>query len=161
MRGVTSRGTSQSDLQLLDDGMTVWWHNARRTFSKSSGVLGCPMVYSTEYYWVVLCKNHRFHRKQNMFFGHSIPLGNRFRSTSPRVERKAQGAMRHLGRRILLRAETGSAGRNPASGLFCATPTICVTKCVAVPRTASLASLEENRRIVPFGAGWSTLRGRA
>ena len=29
------------------------------------------MVYSTEYCWVVLCKNYRFPRKQNMFFGHA------------------------------------------------------------------------------------------
>lgn len=28
----------------------------------------------TEYFWVVLCKNHRYHRQQNLFFGHKIPL---------------------------------------------------------------------------------------
>lgn len=33
------------------------------------------MAYDTQYYWVVLCKNHRFHKKQNIFFGHTIPLG--------------------------------------------------------------------------------------
>jgi hypothetical protein len=27
------------------------------------------------YYWVVVCKNHRFHNQQNQFFGHKIPLG--------------------------------------------------------------------------------------
>ena len=32
------------------------------------------MVYSTQYFWVVLCKNRRFHRRQNLFFSHSIPL---------------------------------------------------------------------------------------
>ena len=29
----------------------------------------------TEYFWVVLCKNHRFHKQQNLFFAHKIPLG--------------------------------------------------------------------------------------
>lgn len=28
----------------------------------------------TEYFWVVLCKNHRFHKQQNLFFAHKIPL---------------------------------------------------------------------------------------
>lgn len=28
-----------------------------------------------QYYWAVLCKNHRFHRQQNLFFAHKIPLG--------------------------------------------------------------------------------------
>lgn len=27
-----------------------------------------------QYYWAVLCKNHRFHRQQNLFFAHKIPL---------------------------------------------------------------------------------------
>lgn len=27
-----------------------------------------------EYFWVVLCKNHRYHKQQNLFFGHKIPL---------------------------------------------------------------------------------------
>ena len=27
------------------------------------------------YCWVVLCKNHWFHLRQNIFFGHRIPLG--------------------------------------------------------------------------------------
>jgi len=31
------------------------------------------MAYSGEYFWVVLCKNQRFHRKQNLY-RHSIPL---------------------------------------------------------------------------------------
>ncbi len=26
------------------------------------------------YVWVVVCKNHRFHVHQNLFFGHKIPL---------------------------------------------------------------------------------------
>lgn len=28
----------------------------------------------SEYFWVVRCKNHRFHKKQNLFFEHKIPL---------------------------------------------------------------------------------------
>jgi hypothetical protein len=27
-----------------------------------------------QYYWVVICKNQRFHAKNNAFFGHTIPL---------------------------------------------------------------------------------------
>lgn len=43
--------------------------------------LNCPEVdggcvrSDTCYYWAVICKNHRFHNKQNIFFGHKIPLG--------------------------------------------------------------------------------------
>jgi hypothetical protein len=32
------------------------------------------MSYSSQYFWVVLCKNRRFHKRQNLFFGHTIPL---------------------------------------------------------------------------------------
>ncbi len=32
------------------------------------------MTYNTEYFWVVLCKNRRYHKRQNLFFGHKIPL---------------------------------------------------------------------------------------
>jgi hypothetical protein len=28
----------------------------------------------SQYFWVVLCKNHKFHKRQNLFFGHKIPL---------------------------------------------------------------------------------------
>ncbi len=28
-----------------------------------------------EYCWVVICKNQAFHHRQNLFFGHKIPLG--------------------------------------------------------------------------------------
>jgi len=28
-----------------------------------------------EYFWVVVCKNHKFHNHQNIFSGHKIPLG--------------------------------------------------------------------------------------
>ena len=27
------------------------------------------------YCWVVICKNHKFHRHENLFSGHKIPLG--------------------------------------------------------------------------------------
>jgi Zn ribbon nucleic-acid-binding protein len=27
-----------------------------------------------QYFWVVLCKNHKFHKRQNLLFGHKIPL---------------------------------------------------------------------------------------
>ena len=30
---------------------------------------------NSQYVWVVVCKNHRFHVRQNLFFGHKIPLG--------------------------------------------------------------------------------------
>jgi len=29
---------------------------------------------SSQYFWIVLCKNRRFHKRQNLYFGHSIPL---------------------------------------------------------------------------------------
>lgn len=32
------------------------------------------LTYNTEYFWVVLCKNRRYHKRQNLFFGHKIPL---------------------------------------------------------------------------------------
>jgi hypothetical protein len=33
------------------------------------------MVYDREYFWVVLCKNERFHRKDNLSYVHQIALG--------------------------------------------------------------------------------------
>ena len=32
------------------------------------------LMADSEYFWVVLCKNHRFHKQQNLFFAHKIPL---------------------------------------------------------------------------------------
>jgi hypothetical protein len=32
------------------------------------------MSHDTCYYWVVICKNHRFHNRQNQLFGHKILL---------------------------------------------------------------------------------------
>jgi hypothetical protein len=32
------------------------------------------MVYTTEYFWVVICKNRRFHHKGNTSYAHQIPL---------------------------------------------------------------------------------------
>ena len=40
-----------------------------------------------QYCWVVACKNHWFHMRQNMFFGHKIPLGEADAFSSlPRLE---------------------------------------------------------------------------
>ena len=33
------------------------------------------MSVDSQYVWVVICKNHKFHKRQNLFFGHKIPLG--------------------------------------------------------------------------------------
>ena len=33
------------------------------------------MSFDSQYVWVVICKNHKFHKRQNLFFGHKIPLG--------------------------------------------------------------------------------------
>jgi len=33
------------------------------------------MNYSTDYFWIVNCKNHRFHHKGNLFYEHHIVLG--------------------------------------------------------------------------------------
>ena len=33
------------------------------------------MEYSTDYFWVVICKNHRFHHKNNTSYEHHIVLG--------------------------------------------------------------------------------------
>jgi hypothetical protein len=30
---------------------------------------------NADYYWVVICKNKRFHRHTNLLYGHKIPLG--------------------------------------------------------------------------------------
>jgi|GEM_PF-1301252 len=42
---------------------------------------GCDVFVETrmwdtsEYCWVVICKNHKFHHQKNQLFGHRIPLG--------------------------------------------------------------------------------------
>jgi hypothetical protein len=33
------------------------------------------MVYATDYFWVVVCKNQRFHHKGNTSYSHQIALG--------------------------------------------------------------------------------------
>ena len=33
------------------------------------------MVYTTKYFWVVICKNYRFHRKGNTSHAYQIALG--------------------------------------------------------------------------------------
>ncbi len=30
---------------------------------------------TSEYCWVVICKNHKFHHQKNQLYGHRIPLG--------------------------------------------------------------------------------------
>src|SRR5882762_3640430 len=32
------------------------------------------MSYESGYFWIVLCKNHKFHKDQNLLFEHRIPL---------------------------------------------------------------------------------------
>ena len=32
------------------------------------------MTYATDYFWVVICKNYRFHHKGNTSYAHQIPL---------------------------------------------------------------------------------------
>jgi len=41
------------------------------------------LTYNTEYFWVVLCKNRRYHKRQNLFFGHKIPLAETDAVMSP------------------------------------------------------------------------------
>jgi hypothetical protein len=41
------------------------------------------MEFSTEYYWVVLCKNQRFHHRQNLYAEHKILLGEADAYSSP------------------------------------------------------------------------------
>ncbi len=36
-----------------------------------------------EYCWVVICKNKLFHRKENRFYGHKIPLARTDAFSSP------------------------------------------------------------------------------
>lgn len=38
---------------------------------------------SSQYCWVVICKNKKFHRHDNLFFGHKIPLGETDALESP------------------------------------------------------------------------------
>jgi hypothetical protein len=41
------------------------------------------MEYELEYYWIVLCKNHHYHNKQNLSTGHPILLGETDSVSSP------------------------------------------------------------------------------
>ena len=36
---------------------------------------GDRMLYATAYFWVVICKNQRFHHKGNTSYAHQIALG--------------------------------------------------------------------------------------
>jgi hypothetical protein len=42
-----------------------------------------PMLYDTDYFWVVICKNHRFHHKGNTSYQHHIPLAEADAFSSP------------------------------------------------------------------------------
>ncbi len=48
---------------------------APTTSPRGRGSLEGGMGCESQYAWVVLCKNHKFHKRQNLFFGHRIPLG--------------------------------------------------------------------------------------
>jgi len=41
------------------------------------GRVGAPNFWDgpEQYMWVVICKNHKFHKQQNLYSGHKIPLG--------------------------------------------------------------------------------------
>ena len=41
------------------------------------------MRYSPDYFWIVLCKNQRFHQKDNTNYEHRIPLGETDAFASP------------------------------------------------------------------------------
>jgi len=41
------------------------------------------MSSGSQYFWVVLCKNRSFHRQQNLYFGHTIPLAETDAILSP------------------------------------------------------------------------------
>src|SRR3954469_4754775 len=41
------------------------------------------MEYTTDYFWVVICKNRRFHHKGNTSYQHKIPLGETAPFSSP------------------------------------------------------------------------------
>lgn len=36
---------------------------------------GTDVNYSTDYFWVVICKNRRFHHKGHLYYEHHIALG--------------------------------------------------------------------------------------
>jgi hypothetical protein len=51
-------------------------HTSPKTFSEVLGSFGgTPVEYTTDYYWVVICKNHRVHHKGNTSYEHHIRLG--------------------------------------------------------------------------------------
>jgi hypothetical protein len=41
------------------------------------------MNFESQYVWAVVCKNQKFHKRQNLFFGHKIPLGETDAFMSP------------------------------------------------------------------------------
>jgi hypothetical protein len=44
---------------------------------------GFNMNENNQYFWVVLCKNHRFHSRQNLFYAHKILLAEADAFVSP------------------------------------------------------------------------------
>jgi hypothetical protein len=42
-----------------------------------------PWSEEEPYVWVVICKNHKFHKHENLFSGHKIPLGQTDAFTPP------------------------------------------------------------------------------
>jgi hypothetical protein len=50
-------------------------HGASFTMQPNRGLGGVSVDYTTDYFWVVLCQNHRFHHKDNTGYEHRILLG--------------------------------------------------------------------------------------
>jgi hypothetical protein len=74
--------------------------------------LGGWMGEDGQYFWAVLCKNHRFHKQQNLFFAHKIPLAETDAFLPPpALSGPSEGPLRRLRPGVLLRAQR--AGQNP------------------------------------------------
>ncbi|HLV88458.1 MAG TPA: hypothetical protein VKV39_15845 [Candidatus Sulfotelmatobacter sp.] len=72
------------------------------------------MPYDTDYYWVVSCKNRRFHHKNNTSYEHLILLGETDSFASPpmlpellKVRCDSCGEEHSYKRKEVLRAEVG------------------------------------------------------
>jgi hypothetical protein len=55
----------------------------RQPTPSDGGSLRRWTMMETDYYWIVLCKNHRFHTRQNLFSPHKILLGGTDAYSSP------------------------------------------------------------------------------
>ena len=50
------------------------------------------MYEEKQYYWIVICKNRRYHIRRNILFGHPIPLAETdFYSAMPPLEGRFSG----------------------------------------------------------------------